>query len=104
MWKEVVVTYLKVLLRILLDVLREITIKLLGFQVLRAVVMKSSIFWDITPCSPLKDNLRFGGTCRLQLLEKLIIRPWRRHVPPKSRLTFNGLQRRYIPKRRSILE
>jgi hypothetical protein len=24
--------------------------------------MKSSIFWDITPCSPLKVNRRFGGT------------------------------------------
>jgi hypothetical protein len=24
--------------------------------------MKSSIFWDITPCGPLKVNLRFGGT------------------------------------------
>jgi hypothetical protein len=25
--------------------------------------MKSTIFWDITPCSPLKVNRRFGGTC-----------------------------------------
>jgi hypothetical protein len=25
-----------------------------GFEVLTAVVMKSTIFWDITPCSPLK--------------------------------------------------
>jgi hypothetical protein len=24
------------------------------FEVLTAVVMKSSIFWDITPCNPLK--------------------------------------------------
>jgi hypothetical protein len=32
------------------------------FEVLVAVVMKSSIFWDITPCSPLKENPRFGGT------------------------------------------
>jgi hypothetical protein len=24
--------------------------------------MKSSIFWDITPCTPLKINRRFGGT------------------------------------------
>jgi hypothetical protein len=23
--------------------------------------MKSSIFWDIPPCSPLKVNRRFGG-------------------------------------------
>jgi hypothetical protein len=29
--------------------------------------MKSTIFWDITPCSPLKVKLRFGGTYRLHL-------------------------------------
>jgi hypothetical protein len=34
-------------------------------EVLTAVVMKSSIFWDIKLCSPLKYNRRFGGTCRL---------------------------------------
>jgi hypothetical protein len=28
---------------------------------------KSSIFWDITPCSPLKLNRRFGGTCCFHL-------------------------------------
>jgi hypothetical protein len=27
--------------------------------------MKSSIFWDITPCSPLGVNRRFEGICRL---------------------------------------
>jgi hypothetical protein len=30
-----------------------------GFEVLTAAIMKSSIFWDITPCSPLKVNRRF---------------------------------------------
>jgi hypothetical protein len=29
--------------------------------------MKSTIFWHITPCSPLKANRRFGGTCRLHI-------------------------------------
>jgi hypothetical protein len=38
-----------------------------GFEVLRAVVMKCSIFWDITTCSPLKINRRFGGICRLHI-------------------------------------
>jgi hypothetical protein len=33
-----------------------------GFEVLSAVVMKRTIFWDIAPCSPLKVNRRFGGT------------------------------------------
>jgi hypothetical protein len=27
-----------------------------GFEVLTAVVMKSTIFWDITPCSPLRPS------------------------------------------------
>jgi hypothetical protein len=81
------------------------------------MVMKSStIFCDITPCSPLKVNRRFGGTCRLHLQRRrisqarnqrdggstqrpavlaswLILRlwRWRPHVPPKRRLTFNRL-------------
>jgi hypothetical protein len=29
--------------------------------------MKSTIFWDITPSSPLSVNRRFGGTYRLHL-------------------------------------
>jgi hypothetical protein len=29
-----------------------------GFEVLSAVVMKSSIFWEVTPCSLLKINCR----------------------------------------------
>jgi hypothetical protein len=33
-----------------------------GFEVLTAVVMKSTIFWDMTPCSPVNFNRRFGGT------------------------------------------
>jgi hypothetical protein len=33
-----------------------------GFEVLTAVVMKSIIFWNMTPCSPLSFNRRFGGT------------------------------------------
>jgi hypothetical protein len=37
-----------------------------GFEILTAVVM-SSIFWDITPCSPLKVSRRFGGTYRLHI-------------------------------------
>jgi hypothetical protein len=36
--------------------------------------VKSSIFWDTTPCSPLKFNQRFGGTCRLDLQERRINR------------------------------
>jgi hypothetical protein len=36
-----------------------------GFKDFTAAVMKSSVFWDITLCSPLKVNRPFGGTYRL---------------------------------------
>jgi hypothetical protein len=39
----------------------------IGFEVLTAVVMKNTTFWDITPCSPLSVNRHFGGTYRLHL-------------------------------------
>jgi hypothetical protein len=32
--------------------------------------MKSTIFWDITPCSPLSIKRRFGGTYRLHLQDR----------------------------------
>jgi hypothetical protein len=35
--------------------------RFVGFEVLTAVVVKSSIFWDVTPCGPFKVNRRFGG-------------------------------------------
>jgi hypothetical protein len=38
------------------------------FEVLKAVVMKSIIFWDMTPCSPSSFNRRFGGTYRLHMV------------------------------------
>jgi hypothetical protein len=47
---------------------------LAGFEVLAAMFMKISIIWDITPCSPLKVNRRFGGTCRLHLQGRRICR------------------------------
>jgi hypothetical protein len=70
-----------------------------GSEVLTAVVMKSSTFWSITLCSPLKANRCFGGTGSACYLlsgwypDWLIVRPWRRrrHVLPKRRLTFNRL-------------
>jgi hypothetical protein len=39
----------------------------IGFEFFTAVVMKGIIFWDISPCSPLSFNRRFGGTYRLHL-------------------------------------
>jgi hypothetical protein len=36
--------------------------------------MKNTMFWDITPCSLLKVNGRFGGTYRLHLQGRKISR------------------------------
>jgi hypothetical protein len=41
--------------------------KVVGFEVHTAVVMKSTIFWDITLCTSLKVNWYFRGTCDLLL-------------------------------------
>jgi hypothetical protein len=66
-------------------------------EVLTAEAMKSSAFWDIAPCSPLKVNVHFrSSVCYLFphcFLGWLHVRPriWRRYVPPKRRLAFNGL-------------
>jgi hypothetical protein len=45
-----------------------------GSEVLTAVVMKSTILWDITPCSSLRVKRRFGGTYRLHLQGRKISR------------------------------
>jgi hypothetical protein len=87
-----------------------------SFFFLQTSMLKSSVFWDTTPCSPLKLNRRFGGICCLHLQGRRIsparnqhestwqaelscwfhawlIRAWRwrQHVHPKVQLTFNGL-------------
>jgi hypothetical protein len=49
-------------------------VKYAGFEVLTAVVMKISIFCVITPCSPLKFNRRFAGTCRVHLQGRRIMK------------------------------
>jgi hypothetical protein len=81
----------------------------LVFEVLIAVVMESSVFWDITPCSLLKVNWCFWGTYRLHLQGQSISQArnqnqgasrtwlifrywrWREHFSPKCRLNFNVL-------------
>jgi hypothetical protein len=69
---------------------------------------KSTIFWNIMPCSPLSVNRRFGRKYRLHLQGRknkfnkkpackqvlnVFFRPWiwRRYFPLKRRLTPNGL-------------
>jgi hypothetical protein len=63
--------------------------------------MKSSVFWDTTPCSPLKVNGHFGGIYRLHFQGRGISRGrnlreciWQVKAliaHSKRLLTFNGL-------------
>jgi hypothetical protein len=63
---------------------------IVGFEVLTAVAVKGSVFWGITPCSPLKASRRFGGTSYLHLQCRRISRAVKAGGK-LSRLTFNGL-------------
>jgi hypothetical protein len=64
-WREVVVAQSRYYPGICLDRLSKTTKTYVGFEVLTAVVMKSTVFWDITPCNRLRVIRRFGGTYRL---------------------------------------
>jgi hypothetical protein len=77
---------------------------LIRFEVLIAVVMKVSIFWDITPCSPLKVNGRFGGTCRLHIQGQRISQAgnqgegrWQVELCSETSVGFQRNTLRYIP-------
>jgi hypothetical protein len=86
------------------------------FLMPNVVATKSSVFWDITPCSPFTVCRLFGGVCCLHLqswrkskpskqpvwsrqqascwlLAWLILQPWRwrRHLPPKRQHTLNRI-------------
>jgi hypothetical protein len=50
-----------------------------GFKVLTAVVMKSSINWDISPYSPLTMYRRFGRVCRFHLQDQRISQAINQH-------------------------
>jgi hypothetical protein len=62
---------------------------LVGFKVLTAVVMKSTISWDITSCSPSKFKRCFGGAYRLHLQGRKISRA-------RNQLSFHLLSRWFL--------
>jgi hypothetical protein len=47
--------------------LEEIIYKNMSHYEKHLAAVKSTIFWDITMCSPLKVDRRFGGACRFHL-------------------------------------
>jgi hypothetical protein len=89
------------------------------------VVIRSSIFWDVTQCSPLKVNRRVGRTCRLHLQGRRISQArnqsesrWQAEVVPcldysstlkmevtcssETSVFFQWNTRRYVPKDRTL--
>jgi hypothetical protein len=75
-----------------------------GFEIFTAVVMKSIIFWDMTPCSLLSCNRRFGGTYRLHsacllVLAEIISSTLKMEAIPSSETSVVTQQttRRHIP-------
>jgi hypothetical protein len=59
------------------------------------VVMKGSIFWDITPCSPFKVNPCFGGICHVHIQDRRICQARNEHEAGSkkrsARLAYSSL-------------
>jgi hypothetical protein len=52
--------------------------------------MKTSVFWDITPCNPLKVGRRFGGTCRLHHQGRRISQARNQHEAGSKQSLYKG--------------
>jgi hypothetical protein len=84
------------------QILHQVNSCAVGFEVLTPVVMKSSIFWDITLRSAVKVGWRFGGKCGLLFftLVYLAYSPTLKMEATCSSETsvdFQRTTRRYIP-------
>jgi hypothetical protein len=45
---------------------------LVGFELVTAMIMKTSVFWYIIPCGLLEVNGYFGGRYRLHLQARIV--------------------------------
>jgi hypothetical protein len=95
--------------RLSLASFRNILFFCVGFEVLIAVVMKSSAFWDIMPYSQFKVNRRFGVTCRLSPKGRRISQARDQHEAgskqtrsSETSVDFQRTARRYIPEDRTL--
>jgi hypothetical protein len=79
--------------------LQTILIIIIILIIITIIIIQSLLSRNITPCSPLKVNRRFGGTSSLYLQGKNISQTRKQHgegnkrslVPPKHRLSLNVL-------------
>jgi hypothetical protein len=69
----------------------KITNGYVGFEVLPPVVMKSTVFCDIMPCSLLKFKRRFGGKCKMEAI-----------CSSETSVDCQRTSQRYIPEDRSL--
>jgi hypothetical protein len=71
-----------------------------------AMVMSRSVFRNITPCSSLKVNGHFGGTCRFHLQGRRINQARNQKMDTKcsseTSLDFQRTTRRFNPEDRSL--
>jgi hypothetical protein len=75
-------------------------VSLAGIEVLTSVVMKSSISWDITPCSPLKANRLFKRKFCPHLHARRLSQA-RKQRESRS-VDFQGTSQLYVPEDRTL--
>jgi hypothetical protein len=83
-----------------------------GFEVVTVMVVKTSIFWDITPCSPFTVNRRFkehvGSICLPPAFTLVSCRAYCSNLKmeatcsSKTPVDFQRTTRRYIPEDRTL--
>jgi hypothetical protein len=74
----------------------QIKTSCVGFQGLTTVAVKNYIFWNITLCSPVRINRRFGGTYRLHLQSRRINQTGFQHEAGRKQLCFCLLHSGYL--------
>jgi hypothetical protein len=66
-----------------------------GSEVFTLVVMKSTIFWDLTPCSPLKVSQHFGLPPAFTLVS--LTQKMETVCSPEMSIDFQQTTQRYVP-------
>jgi hypothetical protein len=73
-----------------------------GSEVLTAPVMKSSVFWDITQCSPKLRSVWHRIFTLVSCSAYSLTQKMEATCSPKYRLTVNGLEQGCIPEDRTF--
>jgi hypothetical protein len=55
-----------------------------------AVVIKSCIIWNITPCSPVEVNQHFEGTCHLYFLGSRVGQTKNQHKAGSKQIAYSS--------------